>query len=654
MSGRTSLLLTRQVEQASRSEQPAPVSPVQSCPNKNWIELNYKYFSNTAVGGAEYKIFDLNGGQLACGKLDAMGHARVEGLPDGVTDVKFLFSGDPQPFKIFEQFKPKRNTEQRISVAKDEDFLDKLKRNAITAFVVYHQVNVAVGNWVLGAIAGDWSEDQTLGQILFDTVISLIPYVDQAADVRDITANLYQLVWKKKYDDFGTWFALVTTIIGCIPEVGTVIKGAVKSVLSVGIEGAKKLIAKTGIDIGTLIRFLNFFGEGNAVRWLREQVGKFDDYKKAVKSKIRQILHVLMFEIHQLKAKVFDKVAEFLHEVIKSIQQVLQRVDKFVDEIMNRARQEIDDLTKKAEDYWLRGKTQTPNGARQIAEQPPPLAPALERQKKFKAEMKEKAALAGMEPRELEGLVSHCKKTGRRVVVRFTNVKGLNWHGMEKYLPKPLSVKLKTAKSGDFAGLVVKPDPAKRGGAAIEQWELDNMAELEKNGFKFDEQTGVLMDKDGNKFYGDYDLQSVQREVIDAETGEKIHLNELTNPEDTDVVGEINSDMRFGEQLDPKQKPVQHGAEADNFVKVDDKGKIIEGEYGHQFRASEEEIMNKNAKLGRQYGNDEQYLVVNVEGKVDVLKNPEELYQLHQKKGDELPWLYEATPAEKAAAQTAK
>lgn len=96
-----------------------------------------------------------------------------------------------------------------------------------------------VGEWLLGAIAGEWADDQSLGQIAVDFGLSVVPVVDQVSDVRDLSAHVYRLGFKGEHTQPGRWVSLAFTLIGLIPGAGSVIKSASKF----AIKGVKELIA---------------------------------------------------------------------------------------------------------------------------------------------------------------------------------------------------------------------------------------------------------------------------------------------------------------------------------------------------------------------------------------------------------------------------
>ncbi|WP_454724837.1 MULTISPECIES: hypothetical protein [Cupriavidus] len=82
------------------------------------------------------------------------------------------------------------------------------------------------GAWVWEAIQGDFNEHRTVGQVAFDTVISMIPLVDQICDVRDLIANSRQI--NKDPANHGAWVAIGLTLIGLFPSLGSLLKGVLK------------------------------------------------------------------------------------------------------------------------------------------------------------------------------------------------------------------------------------------------------------------------------------------------------------------------------------------------------------------------------------------------------------------------------------------
>src|SRR5262249_54283995 len=134
---------------------------------------------------------------------------------------------------------------------------------ARTVIGIYLDAKLREAKWVWGAIEGDFNKDPDLGQIVLGTVISLIPILDQISDFRDLSANLIALCEADDLRDFWLLFAVVITLIGCFPEIGSAIKGVFQAAL--------KVLKDAGhIPLRRLVAMLNSVGEGHVVRWLRE------------------------------------------------------------------------------------------------------------------------------------------------------------------------------------------------------------------------------------------------------------------------------------------------------------------------------------------------------------------------------------------------
>ena len=80
--------------------------------------------------------------------------------------------------------------------------------------------------WFWEAIEGDFNENRSTSQILVDAGISMIPLVDQICDIRDLIANCRKL--SRDYKDTWAWVALVLTLIGLFPTLGSLVKGVLK------------------------------------------------------------------------------------------------------------------------------------------------------------------------------------------------------------------------------------------------------------------------------------------------------------------------------------------------------------------------------------------------------------------------------------------
>ncbi|HYH14958.1 MAG TPA: hypothetical protein VD794_07055, partial [Flavisolibacter sp.] len=156
----------------------------QDCPleeKNNFIELQYSYADGDGVAGASYEVVDLDSNTVvARGTLDNDGYSYAD-MPVSTQRIKYKFYNDPN--NLILHVKPVANEEQsKIEVGWQDRMIGNIK---------------AGGVWVWGVAQGDFNEDQTVGQVVANMTITMVPFVDQVGDVRDITANLKFLIIDK-------------------------------------------------------------------------------------------------------------------------------------------------------------------------------------------------------------------------------------------------------------------------------------------------------------------------------------------------------------------------------------------------------------------------------------------------------------------------
>lgn len=102
--------------------------------------------------------------------------------------------------------------------------------------------NLAAGaEWVWEVLQGDFNDNASTAQMVTGTIISMIPFVDQICDVRDLVANCRSI--KQEPDNTWRWVALVLTLIGLFPGLGSLFKGCFK----VAFASMRKVGAASGV-----------------------------------------------------------------------------------------------------------------------------------------------------------------------------------------------------------------------------------------------------------------------------------------------------------------------------------------------------------------------------------------------------------------------
>ncbi len=163
--------------------------------------------------------------------------------------------------------------------------------------------------WFWEAIEGDFNEDRSTAQLLVDAGISMIPLVDQVCDLRDLIANCRKLA--RDWADQWAWVALVLTLIGLFPTVGSLAKGVLKIFFGFVRRYGGRQVAKAVDDGMTWV-----------ITWLRQR-----DVQKYIRMKrIDQIFRYLATEIKAIGARV--NVAALKGAMDRGIAAVAAMVDR--------------------------------------------------------------------------------------------------------------------------------------------------------------------------------------------------------------------------------------------------------------------------------------------------------------------------------------
>ncbi|MFC5476641.1 hypothetical protein [Massilia suwonensis] len=165
--------------------------------------------------------------------------------------------------------------------------------------------------WFWEAIEGDFNESRSTSQILVDAGISMIPLVDQLCDLRDLIANCRKL--SQNHTDVWNWVALVLTLIGLFPALGSLVKGVLKIFFGfVRRSGADKITEGVEAAMSWIISFL--------------RRRKVQEYLKA--HKVDEVLKWLATEIKAVRAKInVGELTAAFDRTIKVVEVMANKVE---------------------------------------------------------------------------------------------------------------------------------------------------------------------------------------------------------------------------------------------------------------------------------------------------------------------------------------
>lgn len=218
----------------------------------------------------------------------------------------------------------------------------------------------AAFDWFWGVLQGDFKEDQTTGQIVVGTVISMIPFVDQVADIRDVVANLIHI--RKEPNDVWRWVALIVTLIGLVPVLGSLLKGVFKLVLRFAKVGGD---ARKAID--AILALVRCAGKGDPVRFLRNL--PYAQYTQVVRARFDEFMNGLRAGLHRATSFMGSKwldwalgdTARRLAILEREMQRLQQLGHDMIPRGMRELKQKIDELLAHATPAKLDGTTDRAN-----------------------------------------------------------------------------------------------------------------------------------------------------------------------------------------------------------------------------------------------------------------------------------------------------
>ncbi|MDA0118209.1 PAAR-like domain-containing protein [Vibrio sp. T11.5] len=218
------------------------------------VDLALSYADGDPVQGASYTLVDSTGANFT-GNLDNKGKAAVSGVAPGEFEVEY-----GEDTREFTPNMPTKANPRFNPMTEPSQLVDNAKQGELGFWENAWRKTSGVASWVWGVILGDFNNNATVEQIIANTAITMIPVVDQVADLRDLAANILKLLDEDAREEPENWLMLTLTLIGCIPLFGSAMKGTCKVVLKLGKETPKD-------DLLAIMRAL---GKGDPEKFLRE------------------------------------------------------------------------------------------------------------------------------------------------------------------------------------------------------------------------------------------------------------------------------------------------------------------------------------------------------------------------------------------------
>lgn len=193
-----------------------------------------------------------------------------------------------------------------------------------------------IGTALWQAFAGDFTDESNGLGIVLSVVIGFVPIVGQVADVRDLIADIYNLI--DDGPETSEWVALGFTVVGLLPGIGDFLKNADKlepvlkhlDDISEALGDATRGVIRNADEIFTKVddvvkRFNDIFDE----KVVSHVMDKFDDMLENVpdvKKAAQGLQTILKKEINGAG----DTVADFVKELCKEASGIEDKIQSFI------------------------------------------------------------------------------------------------------------------------------------------------------------------------------------------------------------------------------------------------------------------------------------------------------------------------------------
>lgn len=214
-----------------------------------------------------------------------------------------------------------------------------------------HQAEATVegAKWLWGALQGDFNKNPTTGQVIVGGIVSMIPLVDQACDVRDIVANCIALSDEQAREDSENWVALGMTCIGFVPEFGSAIKTVGKVSIRKGtalldllhhMEWVERSFARLKIACPWARAPIDWLRKFDWQKAAQDAAGyarrAFESARAKAEAAARYAIGAIKTRLDQLAA-LFKEIAE---RIASALAEAAQRIKARIDEMLRTEKKE--------------------------------------------------------------------------------------------------------------------------------------------------------------------------------------------------------------------------------------------------------------------------------------------------------------------------
>jgi hypothetical protein len=196
-------------------------------------------------------------------------------------------------------------------------------------------------DWLWGVLLGEFNRDPSAGQVVTGMLVTMVPGLDQVADVRDVTAVLYRLTKPENRRDPMEWVSLVLNLIGLVPTVGSAAKGVLQLVLL-------SLVRRSPLARADIFGLLRRLGRGDPAAFVANHLSasaiqrQADEWFGWVVPKVRSFFRLveasrlLRPEVRAAAGRALVDLDTIAREAPQQIREAVRRLSEALQQTMGR------------------------------------------------------------------------------------------------------------------------------------------------------------------------------------------------------------------------------------------------------------------------------------------------------------------------------
>jgi len=208
---------------------------------------------------------------------------------------------------------------------------------------------VSVTKWTGGALAGEFAQKQTTGQIVFDAILSMFPLLGEGTAARDVIAiSLRMSEDPSKAEDRWEWIKLVLCLLAVVPVLGGALKGVGRLAIRALYKGEdlEKLAAE-------MVMLLNRLGRGNAYAWLKQL--DFTRYQPEVAAALNEAVDRILRASQWIVRNMDRALPQHVRAYLVALPPKLQKVQLLGSRMVPQALKDLNDCLARVRSHMVEG-----------------------------------------------------------------------------------------------------------------------------------------------------------------------------------------------------------------------------------------------------------------------------------------------------------